>query len=88
MEKIIALNKTDILLAKKRFQNMQKAAFKPLNSRDSFRALSEQDQKVRKAQQFGVQLMPGLGKMVMPAQSSSSRISSSKLCYVVRALLW
>ena len=77
VEKMITLNKTDILLAKKRFQNMQKEAFKPLTSRDSFRALPEQEQRVRKAQQFGVQLMPGLGKMMMPGQATSSRISSS-----------
>lgn len=38
-----------------------KATFTPLTSRESFKVLSEQEKKVRKAKQFGVQLMPGLG---------------------------
>ncbi len=64
VEMLISLTKTDILLSKERFKNVvAKAAsrFTPLNSRESFKNLSAAEKKVRRAQQFGVQLMPGLG---------------------------
>ena len=76
VDKLISLNKTDVLLSKERFRKAaQKQTFAPLSSRESFKALSTDEQRVRKAKQFGVQLMPGLGKAAAaspPRHRSSS----------------
>lgn len=78
VDKLIELNKTDILLAKKRFTSMvPKTSHVPLSSRDSFKALSTEEQKVRKAKQFGVQLMPGLGQTAV-APPTRMRLNSGK----------
>lgn len=77
VDTLIGLNRTDILLASQRFRNaVHKSAHVPLSSRESFKSLSTEEKKVRKAKQFGVQLMPGLGKVA--PQPLKHRVYSSK----------
>lgn len=86
MDALIVLNKTDILLAKERFNNnlTKKAHFAPLTSRESFKALNAEEKRARKAKQFGVQLMPGLGQTAIP--SSRHRLNSGKQCVATAKL--
>ena len=60
MDTLISLNKKDILLAKERFGQRRKKPAQALSSHPSFMELTEQEKKVRKAQQFGVRLVPDL----------------------------
>jgi hypothetical protein len=50
---------------------VKKPTFAPLTTRESFKALNEEEKKVRKAKEFGVKLMPGMGQPPRLRMSSS-----------------
>jgi len=60
VETLISLNKKDILLAKERFGHRRKKPAEVLRSQTSFMELTDEEKKVRKAQQFGVRIVPDM----------------------------
>ncbi len=68
VDTLISLNKQDILLANERFGHRRKKPVGVLTSHDSFKGLTEEQKKVRKAQQFGV-------KMVFDVQMPANQVN-------------